>query len=138
MIFYDSYEVLTLGKMIENKKKFLVSVKTEFAYQQIQKEILFLENEILPIVLRNTNIRHSEFGKYAILAFDTALKYRCNGLLMYQPLEENYTDRPIFGIINPRANQKFGSFGAIEIYIDNMDNMGAKVEPINLLLNPLM
>jgi hypothetical protein len=138
MMYHDSHEVLALRKMIENKKKFLLSVKNEFAYQQIQKEILFLENEILPIVLRNTNIIHSEFGKYAILAYDTALKYRCNGLLMYQPLEENYTDRPIIGIVNKRANLAFGTFGAMDIFIDNMDGMGAKVEPINLIINDLM
>ena len=109
MMYHDSHEVLALRKMIENKKKFLLSVKTEFTYQQIQKEILFLENEILPIVLRSTNIIHSEFCNYAILAYDTALKYRCNGLLMYQPLEENYTDRPIIGIVNKRANLAFGT-----------------------------
>ena len=69
---------------------------------------------------------------------DTALKYRCNGLLMYQPIEENYTDRPIVGVVNKRANLAFGTFGAMDIYIDNMDGMGAKVEPINLIINDLM
>lgn len=138
MIFHDSHEVLALRKMIENKKKFLLSIKNEFSFQQIQKEILFLENEILPIILKSTNIIHSEFCNYAILAMDTALKYRCNGLLMYQPIEENYTDRPIVGVVNKRANLAFGTFGAMDIYIDNMDGMGAKVEPINLIINDLM
>jgi hypothetical protein len=138
MIFHDSHEALALRKMIDNKKKFLVSIKSEFSFQQIQKEILFLENEVLPIVLSSTNIIHSEFCNYAILSLDTALKCRCNGLLMYQPIEENYTDRPIIGVVNKRANQTFGTFGAMDIFIDNMDGMGAKVQPLNLIINDLM
>lgn len=138
MIYHDSHEAITLRKMIEGKKKYLQAIKTDFAYQQTQKEILFLENDILPIVLRNTNIIHSEFGKYAIRGFDTALKYRCNGFLLYQPIDEHYTEKPIIGIFNLRASQAYGTFGAMNIFVDNMDGMGAKVEPINLLLTDLI
>ncbi len=138
MTYYDSHEVITLRKLIEGKRKYLPAIKNEFSFQQTQKEILFLENDILPIVLRNTNIIHAEFGKYAIRGFDTALKYHCNGLLLYQPIDEQYSDHPIIGILNLRANQAFGTFGAMNIFVDNMDGMGAKVEPINLLLNDLM
>jgi hypothetical protein len=56
-------------------------------------------------------------------------------MLVYIPIDENYIDRPIIGIVNPRANQTFGSFGAMEIYVDNMDGNSAKVKPFNLILS---
>jgi hypothetical protein len=97
---------------------------------------MFLKNDLLPIVLNNTSVIHSEFVKYAVKCFDSALQHRCNGLLLYQPIDEQYIDRPIIGIVNPRANQRFGTFGAMEIYIDNMDANGAKVKPFNLPIQP--
>lgn len=138
MIHFDSYQAEKLKKMIADKRLYLQKVSNQFTFRQVQSEILFFENEILPIVMRSTNLIHSEFSNFSVRAFDTALQFKCNGLLLYQPIDENYVNRPIIGVINSRANQKFGSFGALEIYIDNMDGMGAKVEPINLPLNGLM
>lgn len=136
MKFYDSPEVEKLKKLIADKKQYLNKLdNNKFAYQQTQKEIMFLENDILPLVFINSNLAHSEFVKYAVKCFDSALFQKCNGLLMYQPIDEHYIDRPIIGIVNPRTNQQFGTFGAMEIYIDNMDANGAKVKPINLLLS---
>ena len=99
---------------------------------------MLLKNDVLPIIQRNTNILHSEFGKYAIRGYDTALQYKCNGLIIYQPIDENYTNSPIVGILNTRQLRPFGTFGAIELDIINMDANGAKIHPINLPLNPLM
>jgi len=136
--YFDSYEVERLRKLITHKGAYLQSLqgdKSKASYQLTQREIMFLKNDILPIVLNNTSVIHSEFVKYAITCFDSALQHHCNGLLFYQPIDENYIDRPIIGIVNPRANQRFGTFGAMEIYIDNMDGNVASVKPFNLILS---
>lgn len=137
--FFDSPEAEKLKKLILDKKLYLSKLdNNKFAYQQTQKEIIFLEKEILPVVLYDTNVIHSEFGKYAVRGFETALQYKCNGLIIYQPIDENYTDSPIVGILNNRQLNRFGTFGAIELDIINMDGNGAKVRPINLPLNLLL
>ena len=130
----ESYEVLRLKKLIASKEAYLEKIPPEktVSYQITQQEIMFLKNDILPILYRNTNIRHFEFSKYAVDKFEKALEQKCNGLLLYYPIDENYTEQPIVGIANMRANQEFGTFGAIEIYVDNMDGNGVKIKPINL------
>jgi hypothetical protein len=132
----DSYEVIRLKKMIASKEAYLAKIPPEktVSHQITQQEIMFLKNDILPILYRNTNIKHFEFAKYALQKFETAIDLKCNGLLMYYPIDENYIDEPRIGIANMRANQKFGTFGAIEIYVDNMDGNGVKIKPINLNL----
>ncbi len=133
--YFDSYEAERLRKLIANKETYLKTLTGEnskTAYQFTQKEIMFFKNELLPVILNNTSVIHSEFVKYAVKCFDSALSANCNGLLLYQPIQEQYIDRPTIGIVNPRANQRFGTFGAMEIYIDNMDANGANVKPFNL------
>lgn len=135
--YIDSFEVEALKKLIASKEQYLQKT-TGNTYQIIQREIMFLKNDLLPIIQRNTNILHSEFGKYAIRGYETALQYKCNGLIIYQPIDENYIDSPIVGILNNRQLNRFGTFGAIELDIINMDGNGAKVRPINLPLNLLL
>lgn len=132
MKYYDSYIVEEVRKMISDKKLYLSKLENKFAFQQVQKEIMTLERGVLPELLYKTSVLHSEFANHCVSCYDSALNHRCNGLLIYQPIDENYTDIPIIGIVNPRANQRYGTFGAMEIYIDNVDGNGAKVKPINL------
>ena len=133
---YDSLEVMKLKKLISSKEKYLSTItpEKEYAFQMMQNEILFLKNDVLPILLKNTSIQHQNFVNYAVSKLDLAINYKANGMLIYYPIDENYVDRPIIGVANPRANQGFGTFGAIEIYIDNMDGNGVKVKPLNLNL----
>lgn len=135
----DSYEAERLRKLIIHKENYLVKLletdKNNSAAQITQREIMFLKNDILPIVLNNTCIVHNEFVKRCVRCIDSAISIKCNGLIIYQPIDENYTVNPIIGISNKRANQKAGTYGAMEIYIDNMDGNGAKVSPINLLID---
>lgn len=139
--FVDSFESEKLKKLISNKEEYLQRLllddKNKSSAQILQREIMFLKNEILPIVLNNTCIIHSEFAKRAVRCMDSALKTKCNGLLIYQPINEEYVNNPIIGIANKRANQKFGTYGAIELFIDNMDANSVKVKPINLLIDEL-
>ena len=130
----DSLEVLKLKKLIENKEKYISKIedKASLSYKFTQNEILFLKHDILPLLSRNSGIQHFEFSKYASSKFTKALENKCNGLLLYYPIDDSYEDKPIIGIANPRANMNFGSIGAMEIYIDNMDGNGCKIQPINL------
>jgi hypothetical protein len=133
--YFDSFETEQLRKLLTQKETYLNTLtapERKIAYQMTQREIMFLKNDILPIVLNNTSIIHSEFIKYALKCFDAALKFKCNGLIFYQPIYEQYKDYPIIGVVNPRQNQKFGTHGAMEIFIDNMDGNGCRVKPLNL------
>lgn len=134
MDYFDSLEVTKLKKMISAKEKYLSTIPEDktFSRQMTQNEIMFLKNDILPIVLKNTEIKHLDFVKYAVSKFEKALEYKCNGLLIYYPIDENYTDSPVVGIANVRQNYKPRTFGAIQIFIDNMDGNGTKVIPVNL------
>lgn len=130
----ESLEVMKLKKLIAGKEKYLSTIdkSKEFAFQMMQNEILFLKNDVMPILLKSTSIAHQNFVNYAVSKFDKAVEVKANGILMYYPIDENYTDSPRIGIANMRANQKFGTFGAIEIFVDNMDGNGAKIQPLNL------
>ena len=133
---YDSIEVMKLRKLIAGKEKYLSTIapEKEYVFQLMQNEILFLKNEVLPVLLKNTSIQHQNFINYTVSKYDKAIDLKANGILIYYPIDENYTDNPLIGIANPRANQEYGTFGAIEIYVDNMDGNGAKVKPLNLNL----
>ena len=133
---YDSLEVMKLKKLISSKEKYMATIAGDkdkvFSYQITQNEILFLRNDVLPILLKNTSIQHMNFINYAVLKYDKAIELNSNGLLLYYAIDENYTNSPKIGIANMRANQKFGAFGSIEIYVDNMDGNGCKITPLNL------
>ena len=134
----DGIEVTKLRKLIDSKKAYFPSTKG-YAKQKLQEEIMFFENEILPALIVKTSVQISEFSKQSAKWMDLALTHKCNALLIYQPLDENYIDRPKIGFVNPRANQTFGTFGAMEVYVtmDNMDGNGAKANPYLLPLNVL-
>ena len=140
MKYFDSSEATALRRLIDSKKKYLSTIKIEYSFQQLQKEIMLLEKDILPIVLNNTSVIHSEIAKYAIRSYDKALEMKNYGMLMYIPIDENYTNCPIIGVANIRANLGFGTPGAMELFAEliNMDDNGAKPQPVNLNLDALM
>jgi hypothetical protein len=125
--------------MIDRKEQYYRQKVDEGAtkkhLQALQSEITFLKNYILPIVLRSTVIEHSEFVRYAISSYDNAIQKNCNGLLIYQPIKNDYSDQPIIGIANLRQLDEFGTQGAIELHVSNMDGNGVKVRPMNLLID---
>lgn len=122
-MYTDSYEVEKLRKLIENKKSYLKTIQGNnkaFAFQSIQKEILFLQNEVMPILLRETSILHYEFMKYATRCLDKAIQQKFNGLILYQSLYDNYEDQPVIGIANERQNRPLVIDGLlIEVYSAN-------------------
>ena len=136
-MYCDSHEVEQLKKLINNKRSYLAKIENKTSYQFVQKEILFLANEILPIVAGNTMISLNDFCKHAIRAYNAAIDYKCNGLLMYVPISDNYQDSPIVGIVNSRELMR-GQSGSIEVSVINMDGFGGAVEPINIPLTCLI
>lgn len=121
-MYTDSYEVEKLRKLIENKKSYLKTIQGNnkaFAFQ-LQKEIMFLQSEVMPILLRETSILHYEFMKYATRCLDKAIQQKFNGLILYQSLYDDYEDQPIIGIANERQNRPLVIDGLlIEVYSAN-------------------
>lgn len=139
MNYYDSLEVEQLKKLIHSKTEYLTRSQqagNKAAFQVIQKEVMFLQRDVLPLVMSSTSLVHLEFAKYAVRAFDTALQYRCNGLVLYQTIVQDYKERPLVGMANLHDLQQVGTPGNIQIYVVNMD--GWNVEPVPLYLNTLM
>ena len=139
MNYYDSLEVEKLKHLINSKSEYLTRLQqsgNKAAFQAVQKEVMFLQRDVLPLVMASTSLVHIEFANYAIRAFDTALQYRCNGLVLYQTIEQNYQERPLIGMANLHDLQQVGTPGNIQIYVVNMD--GWNVEPEPLYLNTLM
>ena len=143
MIPYDSFESERLKKLIDNKKQFFNKQTNNAARQHLQNEILFLQNEILPIVLNNSTILYDVLIKYFILCYEKAVKYQSNALLLYIPITNEYTERPRVAIANGRERLPVGSPGAMlvacnQLQIENMDGCTIDIEPLQILIHDLL
>lgn len=136
--YIDSPEVEKLRKRISEKKAYLSKIENKYSYQKVQAEIMELENDYLPVLLQNSSVYYSEITNYIVKTIDTAIKFQCNSVLAYIPLNENYTGEPIVGIANVKQLQRYGTPGAVEISVTNMDGNGTAVRPLNLPLNELL
>ena len=132
--YWDSTEVTALRKMIAEKKTYLLTLTNKFAYQKLQAEIMFLERDVLPMVLNYTSVLHSEFAKYAIKCFDLSISKGMNALVIYQPIELQYKDSPMIGVFNlmNQVNNGYEQNGTMEISFDNMDGFGIPPQCIDL------
>ena len=118
----DSYEAERLRKLIDELKNEFKSPKTpDFVKRRIQERVMFLGNEILPVVLTNTTIHHSEVMRYCIRVFDKAIEWECNALLIYIAIKDDYEDTPRVGIANSRQMLDFGTPGAMEIICNSVE-----------------
>jgi len=134
MKYFDSYEVERLRKLIlylEHCLKTHLAMNDKVAYRNTQGEIMFLKNHVLPILLNNTSIVHSEFAKYAIKSLDVAYSKGCNGLALFLRLQEDYTNRPLIGYANPYANLDIDNPDRVEIFVDNIK--GVEADLFNLM-----
>ena len=135
MICINSIETDRLQKLIADKKKYLSKLSNKTAQQFLQSEILLLERDILPCVEVGTQILHYECVKYFIHALDAAVRFDCNGFLVYIPLKDEYNKCPKVGIFNPKDGCE--NRGDIHLNIFNMEIGGEAYEPINLYLHNL-
>lgn len=118
---FSSIEEKWLVEKIEKNIKFLQTCKNPAQYRAVEKDTLFLKNHILPIILKNTSLVWDEIIRYVVKCVQTALKYKCNGLILYVPLSDNYKDKPLIGIANSRDEYEIGRRGAIQIYVNHVE-----------------
>jgi hypothetical protein len=114
-IFINSYEVEKLIKLIEKKKREFSQPKPDFVLKKLQSEILFLENEILPIVQNETMLLFSEITKYLNNKISEAVKQDANLLVMLIPLSESKDNTLKIATVNPHRDNPIEGI-EIEIY----------------------
>ena len=113
----DSYETEKLQELISRKIDYLTTVSNPNHGRKVQGEIMFLKNEILPIVQRSTILLHSEIANYSQKMTDEAIKYGCDAVMFFLPLSDNVSDICTIGVANPKT-QKFGENKIENIEID--------------------
>lgn len=144
---YDSWISERLKAQIADGKSYLQKLiregKTDKA-RSLQDKIMFWQNDILPIILKNTCVAYSEVGLYTIKAFEMALKFNCNALLTYNHIQDDYLDKPRVGISNNKQLLMPATPTAMQIYCEkvevlNMDGSGLhNVECYPILINELL
>lgn len=124
--FTESIEAEKLIKLIEKKKREFEQAKLDFVQKKLQSEILFFENEILPIVQTETMVLYSEMTKYVNKKVSEAIKEDANLLVMLIPLSESKDDTLRIATVNPH---KDNPIEGVEIGIDAV---GRKIEEVQI------
>jgi hypothetical protein len=114
-IFINSYEVEKLEQLILEKRKDFERPKPDFVQKKLQSEILFLENEVLPIVRNETMLLFSEITKYLNKKIGEAVKQDANLLVMLIPLTESKDNTLKIATVNPHRDNPIEGI-EIEIY----------------------
>ena len=100
----NSNEAEKLIKLIEEKRKDFERPKPDFVQKKLQSEILFLENEILPIVQNETMVLFHEMTKYVNKKVSEAVKQDANLLVMLIPLTDSKDDTLKIATANPHRD----------------------------------
>lgn len=129
----DSFESEKLQKLIDNKKDFLAKQTNEFAKKKLQEEIMFLENDILPIVLTETTILFSDVNRYVTEKIRQAIKMECDAMLLLIPLRDDVPEKYIIGVANPKELTVYSRIDEFDIAIEQM-NRDMKINVVNLPL----
>ena len=98
----DSQEVEFIRQKIKQNREYLAKCTSAAAYKKVEKDTLFLENNILPILLTKTNLFYNDTVKLFVLAFDKAVNNGCNALLHYAQIRDDYETRPKLAMFNQR------------------------------------
>ena len=104
VIMNNSYEVEKLEQLILEKRKDFERPKPDFVQKKLQSEILFLENEILPIVQAETMVLHNELTKYVNKKVSEAIKEDANLLVMLIPLSQSKDNTLKIATVNPHID----------------------------------
>jgi len=132
-ILIESFEAEKLKKLIADKKEFLKRQQNDFARKKLQQEILFLENDVLPIVLTGSTILYNEVNLYVTQKLRQAIDLQCNALLCLIPLREDIPQQYVVGIANPREMTTYKRVNEFDIAIERI-NIDVPIEVINLPL----
>jgi queuine/archaeosine tRNA-ribosyltransferase len=125
-IITNSYEVEKLEQLIKEKRKDFERPKPDFVQKKLQSEILFLENEILPIVQNETMLLYSELTKYLNNKISEAVKQDSNLLVMLIPLTDSKDETLRIATVNPHRDNPLEG---VEIGIDAP---GRQIEEVQL------
>lgn len=133
----DSAEVEFIREKIKANKEYLSKCSNLAAYKKVEKDTLFLENNILPVLLAKTNLFYNESTKLFIQSLDKAVQAECHSMLMYLPINPNYTDRPKAGVANciEKINKTPDTVQLrADFYLYNNDGNAAPFEYIDLCI----
>lgn len=103
-VMTNSWESEKMEKLIEEKKKDFQRPKPDFAQKKLQEEILFLENEIMPIILNETTLLFSEITKHLTSKIKEAIKQDANAIVMIIPLTESHNNTMRIATVNPHRD----------------------------------
>lgn len=100
----DSQEVDFIREKIKSNKEYLSKCTSQSLYKKIEKDTIFLENNILPILLAKTNLFFNDTTKLFVNSLDKAIQSECNALLFYTQISDNYKVKPKLAVSNIRDN----------------------------------
>lgn len=126
VIMNNSYEVEKLEQLILEKRKDFERPKPDFVQKKLQSEILFLENEVLPIVQNETMLLYSEITKYLNYKISEAVKQDANLLVMLIPLSQSKDNTLKIATVNPHRDNPLEG---VEI---GLDATGRQIEEVQL------
>lgn len=130
----ESYEVDRLRELIESKKRYL-KIASENSKKKIQSEILFLQNDLMPIMLRETTLFHNELAQYFEKSLSKVIDWKCDAMLLFLPLSNDLGEICKVGVINPKS-QMVGDnpIESIDVAIDSLGVGRRKIQPLNIEL----
>jgi hypothetical protein len=139
----ESYEQERLQKLIDYKRKQLEKITSKYYYQIMQAEITLLEKHIMPIIVKETNVKYEAISKYTINAVSYGEKLNLNGIMFFIPIKESYTDKPKIGIVNPKELLPYREIGALQVYINeleiiNNDGNSVSLSPLNIPIDKIL
>lgn len=102
--FDDSFESEKLQSLIEGKKKYLQSITNPNHGRKLQEEIMFLQNDIMPIILHNTALTYHEVTKWITGKIHEAVNKQCDTIVVVLPLTDRSEDPIRVATINPHRN----------------------------------
>jgi HD superfamily phosphohydrolase YqeK len=132
----DSLESDWIREKIKSNKEYLSKCTNKALYLKVEKDTLFLENHILPIILAKSNLFFNDSTKLFVQSLDKAIQSECNSMVMYLPINENYTDRPKAGVSNCKDKLTKTPLNVelrADFYLYNHDGNSSPFEYVDLL-----
>ena len=129
----DSAEVDFIRQKIEQNKQYLSKCTSAGLYKKVEQDTLFLENHILPVLLSKTSLFFNDIAKKVVKSVDDAFQNQCNAIVVYAPINENYTDNPKAGIANYSNPQELPVKVRADLYLYNLDGNSAPFEYVELI-----
>lgn len=124
-ILGESFEGKKLIDLINNKKRYIKTIDNPTHARMLQREILFLANDILPIVLRSTTLLYSELSTFFETKIRKAVEAKCNAVVAIMELSPSIDDTIRIGTVNTHSNPVEG----IDLIINGN---GRKIEEVML------